>query len=185
MLRILLLGLALLLPGLPAVAVEVYPGAWASAAYMRAGPGNQHPVVGVLRAGQPSTVERCEGDWCHVRHGDALGWVHSAYLDDRGRIPGPLTGPRLDVGRGGPGQVCFHEGENYTGLTVCHESGFVARDLAAYGLDDRFQSISVEGNVSANVCRDAHFQSHCVLYHRSVPRLDPLHRGAISSYQIW
>lgn len=181
-----LAAIAALLPGLAAGSGDVHPGAWASAAFARAGPGNHHPVVGVLRAGQPSRVERCQGDWCHVvTPGGTLGWVHVAYLNEEGRIPGPFSGPRLEVGRGGPGRVCFHDGENYTGHTVCHASGFVARDLADYGLDNRFRSISIEGNVSANVCRDPDFRSYCVLYHRSVPRLGPLHRGAISSYRVW
>lgn len=176
---------ALLVAIPPAMAVEVHPRAWASAAFLRAGPGGHYPVVGVLRAGDRNEVGRCQGDWCHVTIGGTSGWVHAAYLGDDGRIPGPFSGPRVDVGRGGPGRVCFHEGENFTGATVCHPSGFVASDLAHHGLDDRFRSITVEGNVSAQVCRDAHFQSYCALYVRSTPRLPLVLRGQVSSYRIW
>ena len=45
---------------------------------VRAGPGPQHPVVGMLGAGQSATLDGCLQDskWCKV----ADGWVYSDYL---------------------------------------------------------------------------------------------------------
>jgi outer membrane lipoprotein SlyB len=45
---------------------------------VRAGPGPQYPVVGVLAAGQSTALKGClsDGKWCSV--GD--GWVYSQYL---------------------------------------------------------------------------------------------------------
>lgn len=45
---------------------------------VRAGPGSQYPVVGVLAAGQDTTIKGClaNGKWCSVDE----GWVYADYL---------------------------------------------------------------------------------------------------------
>lgn len=47
---------------------------------IRAGPGPQHPVVGMIGRGQPATLDGCIRDskWCSVNGGN--GWVYSDYL---------------------------------------------------------------------------------------------------------
>lgn len=47
---------------------------------VRAGPGPQHPVVGVIGAGQGATLDGCirGSKWCTVNGGE--GWVYSDYL---------------------------------------------------------------------------------------------------------
>jgi uncharacterized protein YraI len=49
---------------------------------VRAGPGPQHPVVGVLAAGQATTLNGCiQGSkWCSVAEAGGQGWVYSDYL---------------------------------------------------------------------------------------------------------
>jgi uncharacterized protein YraI len=49
---------------------------------VRAGPGPQHPVIGVLSAGQATTLRGCiEGSkWCSVAEAGGQGWVYSDYL---------------------------------------------------------------------------------------------------------
>ena len=49
---------------------------------VRAGPGPQHPVIGVLSAGQATTLNGCiEGSkWCSVAEAGGQGWVYSDYL---------------------------------------------------------------------------------------------------------
>ena len=49
---------------------------------VRAGPGPQHPVIGVLAAGQATTLRGCiEGSkWCSVAEAGGQGWVYSDYL---------------------------------------------------------------------------------------------------------
>jgi uncharacterized protein YraI len=49
---------------------------------VRAGPGPQHPVIGVLAAGQATTLNGCiEGSkWCSVAEAGGQGWVYSDYL---------------------------------------------------------------------------------------------------------
>jgi hypothetical protein len=49
---------------------------------VRAGPGSQYPVIGVLRAGQQATLNGClqSGKWCSVAEADGQGWVYSDYV---------------------------------------------------------------------------------------------------------
>ena len=49
---------------------------------VRAGPGPQHPVIGVLAAGQGTTLTGClqNSKWCSIDDGGQKGWVYSDYL---------------------------------------------------------------------------------------------------------
>jgi len=49
---------------------------------LRAGPGSQFPVVGVIGAGQATTVKGCidQGKWCNVNTGTEDAWAYSDYL---------------------------------------------------------------------------------------------------------
>jgi len=49
---------------------------------VRAGPGSQYPVIGVLRAGQQATLSDClqNGKWCTIAEADGQGWVYSDYV---------------------------------------------------------------------------------------------------------
>ena len=49
---------------------------------VRAGPGPQHQVVGVIGAGQSATLNGCleNSKWCVVAFNGGDGWVYSDYL---------------------------------------------------------------------------------------------------------
>lgn len=49
---------------------------------VRAGPGPEHPVIGVIGAGQSANLEGClEGSkWCTVQFNGGAGWAYSDYL---------------------------------------------------------------------------------------------------------
>ncbi|MGN6142232.1 MAG: DUF1236 domain-containing protein [Mesorhizobium sp.] len=49
---------------------------------LRAGPGSQYPVVGVIGAGQSTMVKGCinQGKWCNVSTGSEDAWAYSDYL---------------------------------------------------------------------------------------------------------
>jgi uncharacterized protein YcfJ len=49
---------------------------------LRAGPGSQFPVIGVIGAGQTTTVKGCidQGKWCNVNTGSGDAWAYSDYL---------------------------------------------------------------------------------------------------------
>ena len=62
---------------------------------VRAGPGPQYPVIGVLAAGQSATLSGCiEGSkWCTIAEAGGKGWVYSDY------VTGDFGGSRVVVTR--------------------------------------------------------------------------------------
>ena len=71
------------------VALAALPGAsQAQLAYaakqvnLRAGPGMEYPVIAILLAGVPVTVQGCVADyrWCDVEAGPSRGWVYGANI---------------------------------------------------------------------------------------------------------
>jgi uncharacterized protein YraI len=74
------LAAALALPALPANAQQnVYT---AKDVHLRAGPGRDYPVVAILRAGTPLTVDGCLSDyrWCDVEVANFRGWVYAGNI---------------------------------------------------------------------------------------------------------
>ncbi len=185
----LLLGLSLfglsLFALVPATkAHELGTPAWViSDADLLSGPGVRYDVVSSVTKGSAIVVSRCSDRWCLVDGGD--GWLSIDKLSFGQAARGPLSGPKFDIGRGGPGKVCFYDGANYSGKFVCQPSGGVARDLALLGWDNVISSVSIEGDVSVNLCRDRDFTSLCTLIAQSTPNLDPLLQNAASSWQVW
>ncbi|OHV90170.1 DUF1236 domain-containing protein [Mesorhizobium sp. ORS 3428] len=49
---------------------------------VRAGPGPQYPVIGVLAAGQSATLRGCieNSKWCTIAEAGGNGWVYSDYV---------------------------------------------------------------------------------------------------------
>ena len=49
---------------------------------VRAGPGPQYPVIGVLAAGQSATLTGCieNSKWCTIAEAGGKGWVYSDYV---------------------------------------------------------------------------------------------------------
>ena len=152
---------------------------------LRDGPGATYDVVGDISGEIKIRVERCTRRWCLIRGESSLGWVSIDHLSF-GEGPGYLfDGPKLNYPGGGPGIVCFFSGQHFTGASVCAETGAVVHDLVLYGLDDRFSSVSIEGNVSVNVCRDMNFSSYCERVIESKPVLSRYLLRSVSSYRVY
>ena len=91
----------LLMPAMAGALVAMSGAAFADTAVsavadlnVRAGPGPRYPVVGVLPAGQPATLQGCmeNSKWCTIAEADGQGWVYSDYLTaDFGAGPVVLT----------------------------------------------------------------------------------------------
>lgn len=49
---------------------------------VRAGPGPQYPIIGVLAAGQQATLNGCleNSKWCTIAEAQGQGWVYSDYV---------------------------------------------------------------------------------------------------------
>jgi uncharacterized protein YraI len=68
---------------------------------VRAGPGPQYPVIGVLAAGQSATLEGCiaNSKWCTIAEPNGRGWVYSDYVSaDFGGNAVVLTRRPADAG---------------------------------------------------------------------------------------
>jgi len=180
------LSLALLL-GLASTAAAIETGtpAWTNRAQtLFEGPGTAYDVRGDVGADQRVHVDRCSKTWCQIRAGRQQGWV-SLYALSFGQGPTPWPFARLGLKGGGPGTVCLYEGRNYTGASLCRSSGFVSRDLLLTHLDNRYSSVSIEGDVSVLLCRDRDFKSYCVRVNESTPRLHGFLDNAVSSVRVY
>ena len=86
---------------------------------------------------------------------------------------------------GGPGSVCFYEGRNFTGASLCAGPGQVFNDLTLYGHDNRFSSVEITGDVSVAACRDRGFQSYCERIIESQPVMDQYLVRNLSSIRVY
>jgi uncharacterized protein YraI len=151
---------------------------------LRQGPDTAYQVTGEVGADLQIKVLRCEELWCLVDADSGRGWTYKngiAFGVTSADWPG---GVNPDYPSGGPGSVCFYQGTNYTGAELCLTSGRVIVDLALLGLDNRFNSVRVEGKVSAAACRNRDFQSYCERIIASQPQLHDYLRGALSSIRV-
>ncbi len=80
---------AILLPAIAGALVAMSGAALAETAVsavtdlnVRAGPGPQYPVIGVLAAGQSATLQGCiaNSKWCTIAEANGQGWVYSDYV---------------------------------------------------------------------------------------------------------
>lgn len=168
----------------PAVAEDVgSPAVVLKDTTLLTGPGVRYPAAASVVANQDVTVVRCSERWCLIAEGD--GWMSIDDLSFGNFERRPFHGTVFGWGRGGPGDVCFYDGANFTGESVCLPSGAVARDLALLGWDNRISSIAINGEVSVNVCRDRNFASYCELVTESQTNVNRLLNNSASSWQVW
>lgn len=169
-----------------ALALETGSPAWTTAGVtLLTGPSAAYDEAGSIDAEKRIYVERCQITWCHVRAGHVRGWMPLRYVAFGNVARGPLTGPRLNYPSGGPGTVCFYEGRNFTGASVCGGSGFVRRDLGTTSSDNVFSSVAIEGNVSVVICRERYFRSWCERIIASRSSLPGLLNNTVSSFRVY
>ena len=98
---------------------------------------------------------------------------------------GLFRGPQFNIQRGGTGQVCFYDGESFTGEYFCAKSGRVIHDLALIGGDNQISSVEIGDGVSALVCRDRGFRSYCETVAVSKGHINGLLSNDISSIRVY
>ncbi len=150
-----------------------------------AGPGPRYDRAGTIAAGERVRVDRCSRRWCEIHTAAVRGWLSIDNLSFGQTPSGPFSGPKFATSRGGPGEVCFYDGEGFTGAALCARSGRVLPDLARVGLDNRISSVEVGPGASALVCRDRGFRSYCETVDVSKSRLDGLLANGISSIRVY
>ena len=139
---------------------------------LRDGPGTEYAVTGQLPGLVEIKILRCQRLWCVVDGNGGRGWTNLGRVKFGLPPDGNLIQRQPRYPSGGPGQVCFFTGTNYTGQSFCAAPGKVFEDLALNGLDNHFSSVQLQGDVSVDACRDRFFQSYCERIITSQPVLD-------------
>jgi hypothetical protein len=183
----LLAALAILLLSVTgAVALQTGTPAWTIRdVVLFEGPGVAYQTLGSISGEARVYVDRCHKRWCQVHAGGDRGWVG---LDDLafGHEPkGPFTGPRLEYKGGGPGTVCLYEGPNLSGAALCAGPGYVVHDLLLFGADNRYSSVSIEGNVSVILCSERDFHDYCERINYSRARLNGFLDNNVTSVRVY
>jgi uncharacterized protein YraI len=177
--------LGFLLLAFPAAAIETGTPAWSTKALtVFEGPGPAYDIVGDISGKIRIRVDRCTYRWCLVRAEGVRGWVSRDAVAFGQEPKPPLSGPRLNYKSGGPGLVCLYEGRNYSGPSICLTSGTYRKDLLLEDLDNRYSSVSIEGDVSITLCRDRDWSSYCERINQSEPRLNGFLDNNVSSLRV-
>lgn len=177
---------ALLGFALPTLANEVGNSAWVLAdTTLKTGPGNQYPETSLtLNQGEAVVIARCSSRWCRIAN--TVGWLSIDKLSFGREARTPFFSIKASMGEDDEdGKICLFSGENYTGTAICLPPGSTLRDLALTNFDNTIASVTVQGNVSVNLCRDANFSSYCLRYDQSTPQIDRLLSNAVSSYRVY
>ena len=153
-------------------------------ATLHQGPGREYPILGQIPAEQRIKVLRCQKVWCMIDGPGGRGWT-SIHAVDFGKDPRGIEWNEWTFERPAPKQVCFYEGENYTGGALCLDPGAKIEDLLLIGADNRYSSVRIEGKVAVAACRDRFFQSYCERITHSQPRLDQYLNKALSSIEVY
>ncbi|WIJ26296.1 SH3 domain-containing protein [Devosia sp. RR2S18] len=152
---------------------------------LRSGPGAAYEATGEIAGEVAIKVLRCQRLWCVVEGHGGRGWTSKDHISFGLGPDGPLFTIRPDYPSGGPGKVCFFTGTHYSGTAICAGPGQVFQDLALAGLDNRFASVQVTGDVSVATCRDRFFQSYCERIIASQPVLDRYLINSVSSIRVY
>ena len=190
--RLVVIGLLFFASAIPALAGQPRGSAgWTTDGWttysgtLHQGPGKMYDVTGSIEAGVRVRVDRCTEQWCQIHTRAVRGWLPQSNVSFGQKPDGLLVGPKFAIQRGGPGYVCFFDGANYTGHSVCAKSGKVWKDLALFHRDNTISSIEIGVGVSALVCRDRNFRSYCKVIDVSTGNLEGLLNNGISSVRVY
>ncbi|MES0033344.1 DUF1236 domain-containing protein [Mesorhizobium sp. M0040] len=123
---------------------------------VRAGPGPQYPVIGVLAAGQSATLDGCiaNSKWCTIAEANGQGWVYSDYVTaDFGGSRVVLTQrpASADIAVVTPPADSIEYSDSYTGAIVAGEAIEPIRrppaEIRTYVRTHRLDPVYLEGEV--------------------------------------
>lgn len=182
-----LFALAFLVLGtVAASAVQVGTPAWSvRPLVLMEGPGHEYDVVGEIDGKVRIYVDRCSKQWCRVHAGRSAGWASLYDIAFGNVIRHPFTLAPIPYNSGGPGVVCLYEGRHFSGPSICARSGQRIRDLLLLDVDNRYSSVTVEGNVSVMLCRDRDYHSYCERINDSQEILHGFLDNNVSSVHVY
>ncbi|MER9244660.1 DUF1236 domain-containing protein [Mesorhizobium sp. M0590] len=123
---------------------------------VRAGPGPQYPVIGVLAAGQSATLDGCiaNSKWCTIAEANGQGWVYSDYVTaDFGgnRVVLTQRPASADIAVVTPPADSAEYSDSYTGAIVAGEAIEPIRrppaEIHTYVRTHRLDPVYLEGEV--------------------------------------
>ncbi|MBZ9764587.1 DUF1236 domain-containing protein [Mesorhizobium sp. CA8] len=124
---------------------------------VRAGPGPQYPVIGVLAAGQSATLNGCiEGSkWCTIAEADGKGWVYSDYVTGEfggSRVVVTRRPANTDIAVVAPPTDDLYTTNSYTGAIVSSDDaiesiGRPPAEVGTYVTTHRVDPVYLEGEV--------------------------------------
>ncbi|MER8550274.1 DUF1236 domain-containing protein [Mesorhizobium sp. M0684] len=123
---------------------------------VRAGPGPQYPVIGVLAAGQSATLDGCiaNSKWCTIAEANGQGWVYSDYVTaDFGGSRVVLTQHPASAGIAvvTPPADSVEYSDSYTGAIVAGQAIEPIRrppaEIRTYVRTHRLDPVYLEGEV--------------------------------------
>jgi len=157
--RVLFPALAGMLLAMSGTALADTPVSAVADLNVRAGPGPQYPVIGVLAAGQSATLSGCieNSKWCTIAEAGGKGWVYSDY------VTADFSGSRVVVTRRPvdagiavvePPVDDIYGNENYTGAIVPDDNadaiesiGRPPAEVGTYVTDHRVDPVYLDGEV--------------------------------------
>ncbi len=176
----------LVLGTVAASAVQVGTPAWSiKPLVLMEGPGNEYDVVGEIDGEVRIYVDRCSKQWCRVHSGRSAGWTSLYHIAFGNQIRSPFVLGPIPFKSGGPGLVCLYEGRHFSGPSICAKSGQRIRDLLLLRADNRYSSVTVEGDVSVMLCRDRDYHSYCVRLNDSQAALHGFLDNNVSSVWVY
>jgi uncharacterized protein YraI len=126
---------------------------------VRAGPGPQYPVIGVIAAGQSATLSGCieNSKWCTIAEAGGKGWVYSDYVTaDFGGSRVIVTRRPADAGIAvvAPPADDVYGNDNYTGAIVSDDDadtiesiGRPPAEVDTYVTTHRVDPVYLDGEV--------------------------------------
>ena len=154
--RVLLPALAGALLAMTGAALADTPVSAVADLNVRAGPGPQYPVIGVLAAGQSATLSGCieNSKWCTIAEAGGRGWIYSDYVTaDFGGDRVVLTRRPADAGIAvvAPPTDDLYTDDNYTGAIVASDPVEpIARppaEIGTYVTTHRVEPVYLDGEV--------------------------------------
>ena len=99
--------------------------AWStSPLVLSSGPGSAYHVTGQIAENAAIKVLRCQRLWCLVDGEGGRGWTSRDHISV-GKTPADWPGGiNPDYPSGGPGEVCFYTGTNFTGRRMIADHYF-------------------------------------------------------------